>query len=110
MMCQRIGLPPTSIMGLGLTCVSSLRREPNPPARMTAFIYCLERRPAPNRTLKIVLDVREGTAAGDSFALSVTDRSIAFSSEWSERPLPRLVRTPTTGPRLEARPKPAADD
>src|SRR6478735_1241816 len=38
MMCQRIGNPPTSIMGLGFTSVSSARRLPRPPARMTTFI------------------------------------------------------------------------
>src|SRR4051812_25092162 len=37
MMCQRIGMPPTSTIGFGRTLVSSLRRVPNPPARMTAF-------------------------------------------------------------------------
>ena len=41
MMCQRIGLPPISTIGFGLTFVSSLRREPNPPARMTSFIRIL---------------------------------------------------------------------
>src|SRR5215467_10637610 len=40
-MCQRIGLPPISTMGFGLTCVSSLKREPKPPARITAFIESL---------------------------------------------------------------------
>src|SRR4030095_6221281 len=37
-MCHRSGLPPISIIGFGFTCVSSLRREPNPPARMTVFM------------------------------------------------------------------------
>src|SRR4051794_15866006 len=37
MMCQRMGLPPTSTMGLGRSEVSSLKRLPTPPARMTAF-------------------------------------------------------------------------
>src|SRR5713226_9069050 len=37
-MCHRIGLPPISTIGFGLACVSSLNREPKPPARMTAFI------------------------------------------------------------------------
>src|SRR5215207_3546381 len=37
MMCQRIGLPPISTIGLGFSVVSSLSREPRPPARMTAF-------------------------------------------------------------------------
>src|SRR5579859_7402347 len=41
MMCQRIGLPPISTMGFGLTWVSSLKREPKPPARITAFISSL---------------------------------------------------------------------
>src|SRR6266496_2092395 len=38
MMCQRIGRPPISIIGLGLRWDSSLMRVPRPPARMTAFI------------------------------------------------------------------------
>src|SRR5438876_3499350 len=38
MMCQRIGRPPISTMGLGRTSVSSLMRVPKPPARITAFI------------------------------------------------------------------------
>ena len=37
MMCHRIGLPPISTIGLGLSVVSSLSREPRPPARITAF-------------------------------------------------------------------------
>src|SRR5258708_6580350 len=37
-MCQRIGRPPISTIGLGRTIVSSERRVPTPPARMTAFI------------------------------------------------------------------------
>ena len=36
MMCHRIGIPPISIMGFGLSEVSSPRRVPSPPARMTA--------------------------------------------------------------------------
>ncbi len=39
MMCQRIGLPPISIMGFGLRCDSSEILVPRPPARMTAFMY-----------------------------------------------------------------------
>src|SRR6185295_14351755 len=38
MMCQRIGFPPISTIGLGRPTVSSLRRDPIPPARMTAFM------------------------------------------------------------------------
>ncbi len=38
MMCHRIGRPPISTIGLGLRWVSSLRRVPNPPARMTHFM------------------------------------------------------------------------
>ncbi|MFH0934794.1 MAG: hypothetical protein V1879_06275 [Pseudomonadota bacterium] len=37
MMCQMTGRPPTSIMGLGFRCDSSLIRVPYPPARMTHF-------------------------------------------------------------------------
>ncbi len=37
MICHKIGMPPISIKGLGLTNVSSLIRVPNPPAKITAF-------------------------------------------------------------------------
>src|SRR6185436_15788177 len=37
MMCQRIGLPPISIIGFGRVSLSSLIRVPVPPARITAF-------------------------------------------------------------------------
>jgi hypothetical protein len=36
-MCQSIGLPPISTIGFGRVEVSSLNREPRPPARITAF-------------------------------------------------------------------------
>jgi hypothetical protein len=36
-MCQMIGWPPISTSGFGLTSVSSERRVPSPPARMTTF-------------------------------------------------------------------------
>src|SRR5674536_139629 len=38
MICHRMGLPPTSTIGFGRRVVSSLSREPIPPARMTAFM------------------------------------------------------------------------
>src|SRR6266498_3789744 len=38
MMCQRMGKPPISTMGLGRCDVSSLSRLPSPPAKITAFI------------------------------------------------------------------------
>jgi len=37
-MCQRMGRPPISTIGLGRMPVSSLSRVPRPPARITAFI------------------------------------------------------------------------
>ena len=36
-MCHSTGLPPISIIGLGLVSVSSLSLEPSPPAKITAF-------------------------------------------------------------------------
>src|SRR6266478_732618 len=42
MMCQRTGRPPISSMGFGTTAVSSARRVPRPPARMTTFTVCLD--------------------------------------------------------------------
>src|SRR5437763_15235099 len=41
MMCQRIGRPPISTIGFGLATVSSLIREPRPPAKITAFMPAL---------------------------------------------------------------------
>ena len=38
MICQRIGMPPISIIGFGLNWLSSLMREPKPPARRTTFV------------------------------------------------------------------------
>src|SRR3982751_1804499 len=38
MMCHKMGRPPICTIGLGLISVSSERRVPIPPARMTAFI------------------------------------------------------------------------
>src|SRR3954454_18360212 len=38
MMCQRIGRPPISTIGLGRREVSSLRRVPRTPARITTFM------------------------------------------------------------------------
>src|SRR5262245_35295730 len=46
MMCQRIGLPPISTMGLGRVSVSSVKRVPRPPARMTTFMMRRGGRPA----------------------------------------------------------------
>src|ERR1035437_10497283 len=46
MTCQSIGLPPISTIGLGRTAVSSLRREPKPPARITTFTHGHVSRPA----------------------------------------------------------------
>src|SRR5271170_2367529 len=40
MMCHRIGRPPISTIGLGLTSVSSTSRVPSPPAKITTFIDC----------------------------------------------------------------------
>src|SRR6266478_866769 len=41
MMCQRMGRPPISTIGLGRNSVSSRRRVPNPPHRTTTFIFWL---------------------------------------------------------------------
>src|SRR5690349_9298348 len=38
MMCQRIGLIPISTIGLGFRSVSSRKRVPRPPQRITTFI------------------------------------------------------------------------
>jgi energy-coupling factor transporter ATP-binding protein EcfA2 len=41
MICQRIGLPPISTIGLGLVPVSSEIRVPRPPANITTFIISI---------------------------------------------------------------------
>src|ERR1700747_1525407 len=41
MICQRIGRPPISTIGLGFNCVSSERRLPTPPARMATLIFIM---------------------------------------------------------------------
>lgn len=41
MTCHKIGLPPISTIGFGLTDVSSLIRVPSPPANITAFIFAI---------------------------------------------------------------------
>src|SRR5687768_16891341 len=43
MMCQRIGRPPISTIGLGLSVVSSDSLDPSPPARITTFMDALSR-------------------------------------------------------------------
>src|SRR4051812_43674577 len=61
MRCQRIGLPPTSTIGLGRRDVSSASRVPRPPARMTAFTIgqgSRRRPPAVLPTGAVASDVR----------------------------------------------------
>src|SRR5690606_41642728 len=41
MICHKIGSPPISTIGFGFTFVSSLILVPNPPAKITTFIYIL---------------------------------------------------------------------
>src|SRR6516225_8340188 len=56
MMCHRIGFPPISTIGFGRRLVSSDKRDPIPPARITAFIQppLLVLRPAQaHRFLKV---------------------------------------------------------
>src|SRR5712691_9032412 len=45
MICHSIGLPPTSTIGLGRKTVSSDKRDPKPPARITTFIVLSPIRP-----------------------------------------------------------------
>jgi len=49
MICQRIGRPPISIIGLGLKADSSDMRVPKPPARMTTFIKIPNQSSTPER-------------------------------------------------------------
>lgn len=57
-MCQSIGFPPISTIGLGLRSVSSERRLPLPPARITTF------KPLPNDSLHTTILVRCQIHAG----------------------------------------------
>src|SRR5258708_1186004 len=54
MMCQRIGRSPMGTIGLGRNSVSSRKRVPNPPQKMTTFIVyqcnsSAQNNPAPGR-------------------------------------------------------------
>src|SRR5579863_536790 len=42
MMCHKMGRPPISTMGFGRNSVSSRKRVPNPPHKMTTFILILQ--------------------------------------------------------------------
>src|SRR5476651_461175 len=65
MMCQRIGMPPISTIGLGRASVSSERRVPRPPARSTAFILLSVLAPAIDRDIKSI----QGTHLADLLIL-----------------------------------------
>src|SRR5215208_3317793 len=41
MICHKIGRPPISTIGFGFTSVSSERRVPSPPARITTFRFSM---------------------------------------------------------------------
>src|SRR6478736_1106789 len=59
MMCQMIGRPPISTIGLGRTCVSSAIRVPLPPARMTTLIlFCCVIRPPRRESLSDTSEIR----------------------------------------------------
>src|SRR6476620_1596706 len=70
MMCHRIGRPPMATIGLGIACVSSERRVPRPPARMTVFTKLLLSR----REL-----AKEGTAASSFRRQQVTAYAGSFA-------------------------------
>src|SRR2546422_4330653 len=69
MMCQRIGRSPISPMGLGRAAVSSDRRVPRPPARMTTFTT--RRVPRGDqgwtfaRSVAVTIDVANSAASGN---------------------------------------------
>src|SRR6266511_4093988 len=80
MMCQRMGLPPISIIGFGLRSVSSLRREPKPPASMTAFTTPLSSHGRP-RTQPPPIGDRERTS---SYQMSADDEGRRYRFRPSE--------------------------
>lgn len=41
MICHKIGLPLISTIGFGFKTVSSLKREPSPPAKINTFIISI---------------------------------------------------------------------
>ncbi|MNX64092.1 hypothetical protein D3C86_951090 [compost metagenome] len=69
MMCQRMGLPPISIMGLGFKPVSSEIRVPRPPARITAFIVAF---------FSIIYST--GATTFDSAGIDPSDRTAATNA------------------------------
>src|SRR5215203_4846563 len=58
MMCQRIGMPPISIIGFGRSAVSSPSLVPRPPARMTVFINPPSRAPVANAPWRRLVNKR----------------------------------------------------
>src|SRR5688572_6454593 len=72
MICQRIGFPPTSTIGLGRSVVSSESLEPSPPARITAFMPYL-RRLRTQEKLVMCEDVKSTGALLDSILRSVCE-------------------------------------
>src|SRR5262245_7253658 len=78
MMCQRIGFPPISTIGLGRITVSSDNRDPRPPARITAFIFppllpSAERGPACLRGRPGLTDATRNFCALRSSAILASD-------------------------------------
>src|SRR5688572_11901431 len=96
MMCQSTGLSPISIIGFGFTCVSSLRREPYPPARITAFIAG-----HPLRGLKMSYFDRDSlvrTAICHAVGFSVNMQyRVSADGGANSHPRPALDRTSTLG-------------
>src|SRR5262249_53216319 len=66
MMCHRIGLPPFSIIGLGLRWLSSLILVPFPPANITTFIRGSSAESQPKQSK----NVRQNKPEQISFAFS----------------------------------------
>src|SRR5260370_23605515 len=64
MMCHRFVFPPISTIGLGRTVVSSAKRVPKPPARITVFISSLSTRFKP-----ILRNISRHSKPMDSYGL-----------------------------------------
>src|SRR6202043_4235117 len=72
MMCQRIGWPPISTIGFGFSSVSSERRVPRPPARITTLSALPEGALGAFGTCRVSQDVGGGADGRDGWA--VVDR------------------------------------
>src|SRR5579863_2920615 len=87
MMCHKMGRPPISTMGFGRNSVSSRKRVPNPPHKMTTFILILQTFSSPRQTADCNRASRPRSTAFEGPHMIV-------GQKWSTGPHPTIVLRP----------------